>query len=68
MPNRVRHYRHEALLSQEELATLVGVQRAQVARIEAGTRNASWRTRRLLAGALGVSEADLFPAHREGHP
>jgi transcriptional regulator with XRE-family HTH domain len=60
--NRLRHYRHERLLTQAELAALVGVTHACVSKIERGQRAAGWRTRKRLASALGVLETELFPS------
>ena len=51
--------RHAAGLSQEELAFRAGVHRTQVSLLENGNRLPRFETLIKLAGALGVSVADL---------
>jgi len=50
----VRFLRLEAGLSQEELASEVGITPAEVSRIENGKRNPKWETTARLAVGLGV--------------
>lgn len=52
--------RGERGLTQEELAELVGVQQETVSRWETGEREPRGKTRRDLAAALRVTEAELF--------
>ena len=60
--NLLLHYRHERLLTQRELAELVGVQHTCISKIERGERAARWRTRKRLAMALEIPEGELFPS------
>ena len=60
--NQLLHYRHERLLTQRELAELVGVQHTCISKIERGERAARWRTRKRLAMALEIPEGELFPS------
>lgn len=55
----LRRVRHEAFLSQRELAAKSGVGAATIARLEAGQINARFATVRKLAEALGVPPAQL---------
>ncbi|MGI8757494.1 MAG: helix-turn-helix domain-containing protein [Acidimicrobiales bacterium] len=57
--DRVRHYRHELGLSQEQLAHKAHVDRTYVASLETGRRNVSLDLIGVLAGALEVDAAEL---------
>jgi transcriptional regulator with XRE-family HTH domain len=48
-------------MTQEELASLSGVSRPQIANIELGRSDIPTRTLILIAAALGVSPGDLLP-------
>ena len=54
--------RRRAGFSVTELARELGVSHTYVSRVESGEIGASPRYREAAAGALGVYEADLFPA------
>ncbi|HEY3435664.1 MAG TPA: helix-turn-helix transcriptional regulator [Solirubrobacterales bacterium] len=55
----LRQLRHEAGLSQEQLAEGAGTDLTQVGGIERGVRNPSYTTLLRLAGALGTSVGEL---------
>lgn len=57
----VRHFRHEAELSQEGLAEAAHLGRAQVQRIERAQANPTLATMYSLAEALSVPIHDLLP-------
>jgi transcriptional regulator with XRE-family HTH domain len=48
-------------LTQTELGDAVGVDQSVLSRLERGERRGHRVTRRALAGALGMPEAELFP-------
>ena len=56
---RLREIRLDRGLSQEQLASLAGLDRTYVSSCEAGRRNATIRTISRLSGALGVDPAAL---------
>ena len=56
---RLRRIRLERGLSQEQLASLAGLDRTYVSSCETGRRNATIRTISRLSGALGVDPAAL---------
>ena len=56
---RLRRIRQERGLSQEQLASIAGLDRTYVSSCEAGRRNATIRTIDRLSGALGVDPAVL---------
>ena len=58
----LRVWREHRDLSQSALARASGVNRVQIADIEAGRSTGSVRTLRTLADALGVAVDDLLPA------
>jgi ribosome-binding protein aMBF1 (putative translation factor) len=60
---RLRMLREAAGLSQPALAAASGTHYTNVARLEAEARSPSFRLALALAGALGVSVADLVPDH-----
>ncbi|MDX2240045.1 MAG: helix-turn-helix transcriptional regulator [Leptolyngbyaceae cyanobacterium bins.302] len=54
---QIRERRREEGLSQEELATQVGISRNYLSQIERGqANNLSWHVRECLASALGISD------------
>jgi transcriptional regulator with XRE-family HTH domain len=56
----VRFRRDRLGISQEELAGRAGLHRTYISDVERGARNVSLESIHRLAGALGVSVADLF--------
>lgn len=59
--NQLRRFRQRRLLTQQELAALVGVGHTCISNIELGRSAGHWRTRKRLARVLAVSETSLFP-------
>lgn len=59
-PNRVRYWRDQAGLKQEELGKLIGVSKVQISRIELGQRDLHLGYARRIAAALKVTTADLL--------
>ena len=59
-PNRVRYWRDQAGLSQEELGKLVALSKVQISRIELGQRDLNFGYARRIAAALHVTAADLL--------
>ena len=57
--DRVRHFRHELGLSQEQLAFKAEIDRTYVASVETGRRNPSLDIIGVFASALEVDAADL---------
>lgn len=57
---RIRQLRKEQGLSQERLALMVGVERAYLAKVELGSRNATIDVLEKIATGLGITLADLF--------
>jgi transcriptional regulator with XRE-family HTH domain len=57
--DRLRALRRERMLSQTELAVIVGTTQATVSALERGDRQAQPRTVRRLADVLGVEPAEL---------
>lgn len=57
---KIRRLREENGLTQEKLALMVGVERSYLAKVEAGTRNASIDVLEKIAGGFGLSLAELF--------
>lgn len=57
---RLREIRHQRDLSQEELASLAGIDRTYVGGVERGERNLSVLNVKKLSDALGISVKDLF--------
>jgi transcriptional regulator with XRE-family HTH domain len=64
MNNRLRHFREDRLLTQDELGARCGVSGVCISQIETGSRAGRWRTRKLIARALDVPESVLFPDAR----
>lgn len=58
---RLRKQRQQAHLTQEQLATRVGLSRTSITNIEKGTQHISLHLLLELAKALGVSPAALLP-------
>lgn len=56
----IRKIREEQQLSQEELASLVGVHRTYMGSIERGERNISLLNIRRIASALKIKPSELF--------
>src|SRR5689334_6504280 len=65
MGERIRSGRREAGLVQAQLAQMVGVSRASITNIEAGTQAPPPYRLARIADALSVSVADLIPATGE---
>ena len=61
---RVRSLRQRAGMSQEEAAHHAGIHVTYLSGIERGTRNPALRNIRAIAGALGVTVAELFSFER----
>ena len=57
--DRLRERREELMLSQRELASMVGSTQATVSALETGARHALPRTVRALAVALGVEPREI---------
>ena len=62
---RIRSFRRAQNMSVDKLAAKVDVSRQQIVRLEAGLVGTTIERLRLLAEALGVSEADLLAPRRE---
>ena len=60
LENRVREVRHERNLTQEGLASAVGVTRQTIIAVEKGGYEPSVRLALVLASSLAVSVDDLF--------
>lgn len=60
MRSRLREWRTKRALSQQELADLAGVSKANISRIEAGLQKPRAATVRSLATALNVTTEDLI--------
>ena len=57
---RIKHYRTEKRLSQEDLGNIVAVNNEHISRIEGGKKNLSLELLILIANALDVSADDLL--------
>jgi transcriptional regulator with XRE-family HTH domain len=57
---RIRNFRNERKLSQEELADLANIHRTYVGQLERGEKNVTLGTIEKVTEALGVSLEDLF--------
>lgn len=64
----IRLAREKAGLSQQDLASLVGVGRTQISRIETGERGASLKTLRGVARALGLDPSVLIGGSSSDEP
>lgn len=60
--DQIRRYRNEAGLTQDEVATVVGMHRVNLSRIEAGRQDVSTLRLIAIASALGVRASDLLPS------
>jgi transcriptional regulator with XRE-family HTH domain len=58
--SKIRRLREEQALNQSELAAMAGITTVHLGRIERGESYPRPRTRRGLAGALGVEPKDLL--------
>jgi transcriptional regulator with XRE-family HTH domain len=58
--NRLRQWRIDAGLSQDEVSDLTGVSKAMLSRVERGERELAPLTKVKVARRLGVRVADLF--------
>jgi transcriptional regulator with XRE-family HTH domain len=67
MPNRIKELRDRADLSQAALAERIGTSGQQIGRLETGERKLTEKWARLIAGALGVSLADIFVSEGKQH-
>ncbi len=67
-PTILRRLRAQAGMTQQALATAVGLSRVQVARLENGTRQPSLETAQRLATALGQSLAVFDTKEQHAHP
>jgi len=65
MKNKVRYYRQQKFLTQNELGDLIGVQGQTIANIEKAKHKPRPKTVRALSSALGVAIEDLFPADED---
>lgn len=61
---QLRARRRQAHLTQEQLADRVGLSRTSITNIEKGTQHTALHVLYQLAGALGVTPADLLPVQR----
>ena len=65
--HRIRTLRKANRLTQQKLALMVDVERSNLAKIEAGSRNVSFDSLEKIAGGLGVTLSELvFDVEREG--
>lgn len=62
---KLRRFRRQAALSQQELAELAGTTQETISRLERGHHAARGRTLRRLAGALGVEPKELMKGKEE---
>jgi transcriptional regulator with XRE-family HTH domain len=60
MQMRLKELRKQRGLTQEQVATALGVEQPSVSRLEAGKQNASLETLEALATLYGVGVPDLF--------
>jgi transcriptional regulator with XRE-family HTH domain len=60
--NRIRHYREQANLTQQELADKAGLRQSHISRLEQGLHSPSSLTLEKIAAALGVSISELDPS------
>lgn len=57
---KIRKLRDENNLTQDKLALMVGVERSYLAKVEAGSRNASIDVLEKIAGGFDLSLAEFF--------
>ena len=60
MKTKLRQYRQNAGIKQEELAGLVGVRRETIARLEKGLYNPSLKLAMDIAKVFGITVEELF--------
>lgn len=65
---RLRHARHDAGLSQEDLADHAGLHRTYISSVERGERNISLLNTLTLATVLRIDPADLITGMSRHHP
>ncbi len=58
--NKIRHFREEQQLSQEDLAFLSNLHRAYIGQIERAEKNIGLQNLEKIANALKISIKDLF--------
>jgi len=61
MGNKVKEYRLQLKLTQEQLGRRVGIHGASISNIERGDHNPSQGVRRMIADALQMPVDDVFP-------
>lgn len=62
--NRLRFFRRQADLTQEELGKTVGVEKTRIHRYEIEKQKCPWEMREKLASVLGLPEEIIFPEDR----
>lgn len=58
--NKVREYRTEKRISQEEFASIVGLHRTYISAVERGRRSIALQNIKKIADALGIEVYRLF--------
>lgn len=68
--NRIKDIRQSKSMSQDELASIIGIDRAQISKIEKGKVNVTLETVEKLANALDISLKDLMSidSYNTAHP
>jgi len=59
---RIRHFREQAGLTQQELAEKTGLRQSHISRLEQGHHSPSALTVEKIAGALGIAISELDPS------
>ena len=59
--NRIRFFRRQANITQEELGKAVGVSQIKIHRWEAGKIKIPWEMREKIVAILGLPEKLIFP-------
>lgn len=59
---RIRHFREQAGLTQQELAEKTGLRQSHISRLEQGHHSPSALTLEKIAGALGIAVTELDPS------
>ena len=57
---RVKQLRKELCLTQQELGSIIGIERSSISRLETGNTNATFDTILRLAYGLGLSPSELL--------
>jgi ribosome-binding protein aMBF1 (putative translation factor) len=60
--DRIRHFREQAGLTQQELADKTGLRQSHISRLEQGHHSPSALTLEKIAGALGIAISELDPS------